>query len=88
MRGHTGGGMTMGKGSIYNRSTKKKINMKSSTETKVVRVHDILQVLWTNYFMKAQGWNSYETVVYQDNKSTILLENHGKLSSSQQNKAY
>ncbi len=87
MKGHTGGGMTMGKGSVYNRSTKQKINTKSSTETEVVGVDDILpQVLWTNYFMKAQGWNSYKTIVYQDNKSTILLENNGKLSSSNRKK--
>ncbi len=87
MKGHTGGGMTMGKGSVYNRSTKQKINTKSSTETEVVGVDDILpQVLWTNYFMKAQGWNSYETIVYQDNKSAILLENNGKLSSSNRTK--
>ena len=42
MRGHTGGGMTMGKGSIYNRSTKQKINTKSSTETQLVGMDDIL----------------------------------------------
>ena len=43
---------------------------------------DILpQVSWTNYFMRAQGYGSEETIVYQDNKSAILLENNGKLSS-------
>ena len=87
MRGHTGGGMTMGKGGIFGRSTKQKINTKSSTETELVAVDDILpQVLWTNYFMKAQGWNSYQTTIYQDNKSAILLENNGKLSSSNRTK--
>ena len=87
MRGHTGGGMTMGKGAVYNRSTKQKINTKSSTETEVVGVDDILpQVLWTNYFMRAQGWNSFQTIVYQDNKSAILLENNGKMSSSSRTK--
>jgi hypothetical protein len=33
MKGHTRGGMTLGKGSVINKSTKQKINTKSSTET-------------------------------------------------------
>lgn len=87
MKGHTGGGMTMGKGAIFSKSTKQKINTTSSTETEVVGVDDVLpQVLWTNYFMQAQGWYSDQTIVYQDNKSAILLENNGKLSSSKRTK--
>ena len=87
MKGHTGGGLTMGKGAIYNRSTKQKINAKSSTETEVIGVDDILpQVLWTNYFIRAQGWEISKTILYQDNKSAILLENNGKLSSSSRTK--
>jgi len=83
MRGHTGGGLTLGKGAVYSRSTKQKINSKSSTETEIIGVDDIVpQILWTNYFMREQGWNIEETVVHQDNKSAILLENNGKLSSS------
>ena len=31
--------------------------------------------------MKAQGWTC-KTMIYQDNKSAILLENNGRLSSS------
>ena len=46
----------------------------------------IAQILWTNYFMRAQGWNIDGTIVYQDNKSAILLENNGKLSSSNRTK--
>ena len=42
MRGHTGAGMTMGKGSMYNKSTKQKINGKSSTETELIGVDDVL----------------------------------------------
>ena len=36
--------------------------------------------------MRAQGWNSFQTIVYQDNKSAILLENNGKMSSSSRTK--
>ena len=40
------------------------------------------QVLWTRYFLEAQGYTSDETIVYQDNKSAILLEENGTASSS------
>ena len=87
MRGHTGGGLTLGKGAIYSRSTKQKINSKSSTETEIIGVDDIIpQILWTNYFMHEQGWSIKETIIHQDNKSAILLENNGKLSSSNRTK--
>lgn len=87
MKSHTGGVLTLEKGALYSRSTKQKINTKSSTEGEIVGVDDILpQVLWTNYFMRAQGYGSKETIVYQDNKSAILLENNGKLSSSKRTK--
>ena len=87
MKGHTGGGMTLGRGSIYNRSTKQKLNTKSSTEAEVVGVDDVLpQILWTNYFMREQGYDTMETLLYQDNESVILLENNGENSSSKRTK--
>jgi hypothetical protein len=39
-------------------------------------------VLWTRYFLEAQGYATSESVVYQDNQSAILLENNGRASSS------
>ena len=42
MKSHTGGGLTLGKGAVYSRSTKQKINTKSSTEGEIVGVDDIL----------------------------------------------
>ncbi len=39
------------------------------------------QILWTNYFIKAQGYNIDNTLVYQDNQSAILLKTNGKHSS-------
>jgi hypothetical protein len=36
--------------------------------------------------MKAQGWNLEDNVLAQDNKSSILLENNGKASSSKRTK--
>ena len=83
MKGHTGAGMTMGKGSVHDRSAKQKLNAKSSAETELVGVDDVSpQVLWTNYFVRAQGHNTCQTVAMQDNESATLLENNGKSSSS------
>ena len=60
---------------IYGTSVRHKINTKSSTEGELVGVNDEMpQILWTQYFMEAQGYNIKDTVVYQDNHSAILLE--------------
>ncbi len=60
-------------------SQKQRLNTRSSTEAEVVGVDDASsQILWTNYFIKAQGYQINETMVYQDNQSAILLEKNGK----------
>jgi hypothetical protein len=83
MRSHTGGTMTLGKGSIYSTSTRQKLNTKSSTEAELVGVDDVMpQILWTRYFLQEQGYGACESIIYQDNKSAILLEENGRASSS------
>ena len=83
MKSHTGGIFTLGKGAIYGTSTRQKINTKSSTEAELVGVAEVLpQILWTQYFLEAQGYSSENAIIYQDNKSSILLEKNGKASSS------
>jgi hypothetical protein len=39
------------------------------------------QVLWTRYFLEAQGYEVRESIIYQDNESAELLEKNGKRSS-------
>jgi hypothetical protein len=83
LKSHTGGILTLGKGAIYATSTRQKLNTKSSTEAELVGVSDVMtQVLWTRYFLDAQGYGAKELIIYQDNKSAILLENNGRTSSS------
>ena len=83
MRGQTGGCMSLGKGMIYNTSSKQKLNTRSSTETELVAADDVMpMLLWTNLFLHAQGFNLDRTILYQDNQSAILLENNGAKSSS------
>ena len=87
MRGHTGGGLSMGTGFPIVTSTKQKLNTRSSTETEVVGVDDCMPaMLWTRLFMEAQSYGVHESILYQDNKSSILLEKNGKSSSSKRTK--
>jgi hypothetical protein len=53
MRSHTGGTMSMGKGSVYSTSTRQKLTTKSSTEAELVGVDDVMpMVLWTRQFLE------------------------------------
>ena len=83
MKSHTGGVFTLGKGTAIASSLKQKLNTKSSTEAELVGVDDLAgNILWTNYFLKAQDYTFDKTIVYQDNKSTMLLEKNDMASSS------
>jgi hypothetical protein len=82
MRGHTGGGMTMGSGFPISVSTKQKLNAKSSTASELVGVDDMMPIiLWTCYFLLSQGYGVIENLLLQDTKSSILLERDEKASS-------
>ena len=81
-RSHTGSITTLGKDSIASMSRKQKLNTRSTAEAELVGANDaITQVLWTKLFMEAQGYQINKNILYQDNKSTILLEENGKKSS-------
>jgi hypothetical protein len=83
MRGHSGGGLSLGRGFPIVSSTKQKVNTRSSTETEIVGADDFMPAICrTRYFMKAQGYGVRDNVLFQDKKSSILLENNGKASSS------
>jgi hypothetical protein len=87
LRGHTGGCMTLGAGMQQNTSTSQKMNSRSSTETELIAADDLMpSILWTNYFLEHQGYTSNNTILYQDNKSAILLENNGRKSSGKRTK--
>ena len=82
-KGHTGAGMSFGRGMVLGYSWKQKQTAKSSTEGELYGVDDSLgQILWARYFMQEQGYDMEPSLIYQDNMSAILLENNGKFSSS------
>ena len=87
MRGHTGGGLSLGRGFPIVSSVKQKLNTRSSTESEIVAVDDCMPAIcWTRYFLEAQGYGVFENIVYQDNQSAILLEKNGRASSSKRTK--
>ena len=86
-RGHTGGTVSLGKGHQYSTSTKQKLNTRSSTESELVAIDDLMpSVLWTRLFLEAQGYKVRDNVILQDNKSTLLLAENGKASSGRRTK--
>jgi len=88
-KSHTGGTMTQGSGCAITSSTKQKINTRSSTEAELVGANDMLPgILWTRLFMETQGYPIKTNILYQDNKSTILLEENGKKSSSRRTRHF
>ena len=43
-------------------------------------------ICWTRYFVEAQGYKVNDNVLFQDNKSAMLLAKNGKASSSKRTK--
>ena len=54
--------------------------MKSRTEAKLVGADDASSlILWTKIFLEAQRYKVKQNILYQDNKSTILLQETVKM---------
>ena len=61
MRSHTGGIMSFGLGGLIAKSTKHKLNSKSSTEAELIGASDYLpNVIWVKLLMEAQGYRIHE----------------------------
>ena len=81
MRSQTGGAISLGHGVVQGRSSKQKINTKSSTEAELVGVSEFLPYnIWLTNFMKEQGYPIENNTLLQDNTSAIKLESNGRNS--------
>ena len=79
--------MTTGRGALLNISREHKLNVGSSAESELVSIADVLRIMmWSKYFMKAQGYTIENNVLYQDAKSTILLAKNGCMSARKPSK--
>ena len=74
--------MLMGAGENLIFSRKQKLDTGTSTEAEFLGIADGLGIMmWTKYFMEAQGCSIYVNILFQDNQSTILIENNGRRSA-------
>ena len=71
---------------IVFKSTRRSSDLYKSSVTRYGAHDAIPQVQWTKHFMEAQGYDITENIMYHDNKSSILLESNGKMSSSKRTK--
>ena len=69
------------------RFIKQKLNTGSFTESEIIGMDDFIPVnIWTGNFLKSQVYRVTENILFQDNRSALLLENIGKASSVKRKK--
>ena len=77
----------MGLGVLHARSSKQRLNTKSSTEAEVVGVSDYLPYnLHFVMFLREQGYTVRKNVLFQDNESAIKMETNGRMSCTSNSK--
>ena len=75
--------MSFGRGVFHTRSTKQRINTRSSTESELVGMYEYMPYnIWVQNFMEAQGYKLKSNIIYQDNQSAIKMETNGRASCS------
>jgi hypothetical protein len=81
-KSHTGLCVQFG-GTIFAKSTKQKINTKSSTEAELVGLSDsVSHIIWCRAFLLHQGYKLGPATVYQDNQSTMAMLKNGRSHSN------
>jgi len=89
MKSHTGAVMTLGMGSVCSYSLKQKVNARSSTEAELIGVDDVVsKILWTRKFLKEQGLEIKQNIVFRDNTSSMKLEENGRMSAGKRTRHF
>ena len=87
-KSHTGGFITLGGGSIQYISHKQNLNTQSITEAKPVGANNVYTlIIRTRFSLEDQGYDIYNNILCQDNRSTNILEKNGKNSSSKRTRS-
>ena len=87
MKSHTGGLMSFGTGGLICKSSKQKLNTKSSTEAELVGASNYLpNLMWVHKFLEGQGYKVERSTLAQDNESAMKLEKNGRMSAGQKSR--
>ncbi|CAJ1947420.1 unnamed protein product [Cylindrotheca closterium] len=87
-KSHTGGTLSFGRGAAQVMSKKQKLNNRSRTEAELIAVDNVItMILWTKLFKEWQGYPIKKNILYQDNKSPILLEENGRTCTGKRSRA-
>ena len=71
----------MGTGIVHSKSSKKKLNTKSSTEAELVGTSEYMPYnVWLRNFLESQGYKINDNVLFQDNQSAMKMEQNGRRS--------
>ena len=73
--------MSMGYIMIHCRSSKQKLNAKSTTESELVGTREYVQFnIWTVIFYETQGYKRTKNFLFKDNGIAIKMEKNGQES--------
>jgi hypothetical protein len=87
MKSHTGGAISLGRGAAMSKSSKQKLNTKSSTEAEVVGASDYVpNSIWAAHFLEHQGYTLKRNIFHQDNQSAMKMERNGRSSCGQKSR--
>jgi hypothetical protein len=77
MKSHTGGVVSFGTGAAMSKSSKQKLNTKSSTEAELVGASDYLpHAIWAKKFLEAQGYMTKKMCFTRTTDSRRTGESH------------
>ena len=83
MKSHTGGLISFGTRATHTKSSKQRLNVKISAEAEIVGVSEYITcVIWLRNFLEHQGYANMFKKVYQDNESSIMMNENSKDSCS------
>jgi hypothetical protein len=87
MKSHTGGAISLGRGAVMSKSSKQKLNTKSSTAAELVGASDYVpNSLWAARFLEHQGYPLKNNILHQDNQSAMKMERNGRSSCGQKSR--
>ena len=72
MRSHTCGVISLGTGTMHQKSSVQKLNVKSSTQAEIVGTSEYMPYnVWFNHCMTVQCYKIEDSVLFQDKQSAI-----------------